>query len=782
MTEQTLNQDYRKFFIAIIGGVLSLLLSPLGIEFFINDIPINIPWTLVLPIMVALAYGWKYALVAGLSGGAFFPFLLWVNNGVANVGTSVIFLIFYILLGLAMEGRMFKMIKTYPFRVLASILFTVLCLYLFDGFIFNHLLGLNPPFWESEILLSLPQELLWGFAFKDSVNILMLTFASDTLLRLSFIRRILGLPLYPSMNDNLKIMIITLSTFLFVWLIFVGLGIALLEETNALQHAHLNLAFIVFIISGFFVSRILFYYNELHCETLNNLYTSEEKYRNIFDNVQDVFYQTSTQGIVLEISPSIKYFSDFDKREIIGHPVSDLYYHPDDRDKLINTIVQKGELRDYELKLKSKTGQMKYASINARLIFDQNGNPSHIDGAIRDITERKLLELDLIRTKERAEESDRLKSAFLANMSHEIRTPMNGILGFASLLKEPDLTGEEQQNYIRIIEKSGNRMLNIINDIVDISKIESGTMKVTMEESNINEQIEFVFNFFKPEAEAKGIIMSFSCTLPDKEAYLLTDREKLFAILTNLVKNAVKYTNNGSIELGYTLIPKAPGDSLQMLQFYVKDTGAGIPPNRQEAIFERFIQADIEDTKALQGAGLGLAISRSYVEMLGGRIWVMSKEGSGSTFNFTLPYVTKANNVTLDNNIHSSGTPNHLNNLKILVAEDDITSEMLISIILRKFCRDILIVRSGTEAIEACKQHPDIDLILMDIQMPVMGGLEATKQIRQFNQEVVIIAQTAYGLSGDREKSLAAGCNDYVSKPIDSAILVGLIRKHLEVI
>lgn len=781
MIVQTLNQAYRKIIIAIFGGALSLLLSPFGFEFVINDLPVNIPWTLVLPIMVALAYGWKYALVAGLSGGALFPFLLWANNGYANVGTSMIFLTFYTLLGLAMEGKILKIIISPFARILVTILFTVICLHLFDGFIFNQLLRLSPPFWESNALSSLPQELLWGFAFKDSVNILMLTFASETLLRLSFVRRILGLPLSPSMNANLKILIITLSTFLFVCLIFVGLGFVLFEWSNALQQVHLKLAFIVFIISGFIVSRILFYHNELRFETLKNLHASEEKYRNIFENVQDVFYQTNTQGIVLEISPSIKYYSDFDRSEIIGKPVSSLYFYPEDRDILIAKIIKKGELRDYELKLKSKFGQMKYTSINARLIFDQEGNPSHIDGAIRDITERKLLELDLIRTKEKAEESDRLKSAFLANMSHEIRTPMNGILGFASLLKEPDLTGEEQQTYIRIIEKSGNRMLNIINDIIDISKIESGNVKISMDESNINEQIDFVSNFLKPEAEVKGIRMSTSCSLPASEACIITDREKLFAILTNLVKNAVKYTGTGSIELGYTTIPCAKGHSLQMLQFFVKDTGAGIPKNRQAAIFERFIQADIEDTKALQGAGLGLAISRSYVEMLGGKIWVKSGEGLGSTFFFTLPYVQKAGNAEAKDNIQSSVSTKSLNKLKILVAEDDPTSQKLVSIILRKFCREILIVSSGIQAIEACQNHPDIDVILMDIQMPEMGGLDCTKKIRQFNPGVTIIAQTAFGLTSDRERAISAGCDDYISKPIDSTLLMGLIRKYLDV-
>lgn len=265
----------------------------------------------------------------------------------------------------------------------------------------------------------------------------------------------------------------------------------------------------------------------------------------------------------------------------------------------------------------------------------------HADGSISnfvivmdDVTEKKRMINELIIAKDRAEESERLKSAFLANMSHEIRTPMNGILGFAELLKEPDLTGEEQQQYIAIIEESGARMLNIINDIISISKIESGLMKVNIQPSNINDQIEFIYTFFKPEVERKGMTLSCTYTLPSEKSILLTDKEKVYAILINLVKNAIKYSEKGSIDFGYT----KKGD---FLEFYVKDTGMGIPKERQEAIFERFIQADITDQSALQGAGLGLSIAKAYIEMLGGDLWVESEVGKGSTFYFTLPYPTE---------------------------------------------------------------------------------------------------------------------------------------------
>jgi PAS domain S-box-containing protein len=381
----------------------------------------------------------------------------------------------------------------------------------------------------------------------------------------------------------------------------------------------------------------------------------------------------------------------------------------------------------------------------------------------------------LFEAKVKAPESDRLKSAFLANMSHEIRTPMNGILGFSELLKTPGLTGDEQQKYIRIIEKSGARMLNIINDIVDISKIEAGLMTLDVTESNINEQIEYIYFFFNPEVEAKGMKLSFNSALPAKEVTIITDREKLYAILTNLVKNAIKYTENGEIEIGCN-------KQHEYLEFYVKDTGIGIPKDRLAAIFERFVQADIEDRKARQGAGLGLTITKSYVEMLGGNIWVESEEGIGSTFYFTLPYNSALQEKIIIKNADVAASENHDNSavsgLKILIAEDDETSEMLLDIEVKPFCKEILKASTGVEAVEVCRNNSDIDLILMDIQMPKMDGCEASRKIRTFNKDVIIIAQTDYALAGDREKALEAGCNDYIAKPINKTAFLLLLKKY----
>ncbi len=388
---------------------------------------------------------------------------------------------------------------------------------------------------------------------------------------------------------------------------------------------------------------------------------------------------------------------------------------------------------------------------------------------------------DLYLAKEHAEQSDKLKSAFLANMSHEIRTPMNGILGFAGLLKEPGLTGEQQQQYIGIIEKSGARMLNIINAIIDISKIEAGLMNVKLSETNINEKLEFVHAFLKPLADKKGIRLLYKSGISDSEATIFTDKEKIVAILINLVNNAIKFTDIGTIQLGYNIersgMNKSTGPGV--MEFYVKDTGIGIPANRQKAIFDRFIQADITDIRAYGGAGLGLSISKAFVEMLGGKIRVESKDGEGSVFSFTIPYnPVPVKNGTSENSVPDINKIPKIKKLKFLIAEDDKTSEILTSIVIKNLSRDIIIVSTGTDAVEVCRRNPDIDIVLMDIQMPGISGYEATTQIRKFNKEIVIIALTAFGLSGDREKAIEAGCTDYMSKPIEINALRQLIQKH----
>ena len=381
---------------------------------------------------------------------------------------------------------------------------------------------------------------------------------------------------------------------------------------------------------------------------------------------------------------------------------------------------------------------------------------------------------ELLLAKEKAEESDMLKSAFLANMSHEIRTPMNGILGFVELLKEPKLSGAELKEYVGIIAESGKRMLNIINDIISISKVEAGHTELVFSETNINDQLRYIYTFFKPEAEVKELELYHKAGLTDSNAHIRTDREKIYAILTNLVKNAIKFTNRGFIELGYE---KKEG----FLEFFVRDTGVGIKPDQQQMIFERFRQASESLARHYEGAGLGLAISKAYVEMLGGTIRVESDLGKGSVFYFTIPYDPLAISGTIAN-VEEANKWEDLNidGLKILIVEDDPVSDLFLRKLIHPFAKEVLKVSTGSDAVEASRKNPGIDLILMDIQMPEMDGYEATRQIRTFNQDVIIIAQTALGLKGEKEHALDAGCNDYLPKPISVSDFTALIRKYFE--
>jgi CheY-like chemotaxis protein/anti-sigma regulatory factor (Ser/Thr protein kinase) len=297
-------------------------------------------------------------------------------------------------------------------------------------------------------------------------------------------------------------------------------------------------------------------------------------------------------------------------------------------------------------------------------------------------------------------------------------------------------------------------------------------MEVLISATNINEQIEYIYAFFKHEMERKGLQLLFKNGLPKNAAVIKTDKEKLYGILTNLVKNAIKFTEVGTIEFGYEYKDG-------FLEFYVKDSGIGIPKERQEAIFERFVQADIGDKRAYQGSGLGLSIAKAYVEMLCGKIWVESEEGRGSVFYFTIPYNTEPEIKNVIKKVApAEEQEKQIKDLKILIAEDDEQSEMLITITVKTFSKVILKARTGVEAVAACRNYHDIDLVIMDIAMPEMSGYEATRQIRKFNKDVIIIAQTAYAFVAEREKAIEAGCNDYIAKPFKQATLIALLKKY----
>lgn len=382
----------------------------------------------------------------------------------------------------------------------------------------------------------------------------------------------------------------------------------------------------------------------------------------------------------------------------------------------------------------------------------------------------KTAEAKILHALEKATESDKLKTAFLHNISHEIRTPMNGIMGFANLLNEPDLSGDAQKSYIDVIMTSGSRMLNTLNDLVDISMLETGQVDLKLISTNINYEIKLLYQFFIPEATKAGLTLSYNSELSEEDSLVITDRDKLYAILINLIKNAIKYSHEG--EIVYSC-KKIGGN----LEFKVSDTGIGIPKHRISAIFDRFVQADITDSKAYEGSGLGLSISQAYVSMLEGDINVISKEGVGSTFTFTIPYVPQQSEVYDDSAIKEEII---ITNRKILIAEDEIISDQYLSIILGEDKNTLFHAQNGYEAVEIFKNNRDIELILMDIRMPLKGGYEATKEIRKLSKDVIIIAQTAFARSGDQQKAIAAGCDDYITKPINADELKHKIINYLK--
>ncbi len=406
---------------------------------------------------------------------------------------------------------------------------------------------------------------------------------------------------------------------------------------------------------------------------------------------------------------------------------------------------------------------------------------------VMDITELHQIQNDLFNAKAQAEESDNLKTAFLNNISHEIRTPFNGLLGFLSLIQNNDITISERDEYISIINHSADRLMDTITDVVEISQIQAGQAKLNISETNIQELLRGLFIRFKPIAEMKGLKFKVKSHLSLQINNVLTDGIKLSTILSHLIGNAIKFTNSGSVELAFRLKEdhhqsvKGLPHPIE-LEFSVTDTGIGIPDEKHLKIFERFIQVDTSTTRKFEGTGLGLSIAKTYVEMLGGVIWLDSEIDKGTTFYFTLPCCCTDDEISISEIAAPAiETPSPKKGINVLVVEDDDASFVLLDIAVKLVAKEVLHAKTGIEAIEFCRNRPDIDLVLMDIKMPDMDGYEATRQIRQFSPNVIIIAQTAYALAGDHERALLAGCNSYISKPVKRVQLLELLQKYFKI-
>lgn len=370
---------------------------------------------------------------------------------------------------------------------------------------------------------------------------------------------------------------------------------------------------------------------------------------------------------------------------------------------------------------------------------------------------------------QKAKTSDQLKSAFLQNISHEIRTPLNGIVGFSGLLQRTDITEEERQEYIKLILGCSDQLLKIVNDVLDISMIETGNVKASSTAIDLNAVMDEIFIVTEPLME-DHIYFTVEKGLPDSRAIINVDEIKLRQILNNLLSNAIKFTHKGQIKFGYK-------HRHSNLEFFVKDTGIGIEPKLHKEIFDRFRQAEVELTRQYTGSGLGLSICKGNIELMNGRIWLESIPGEGSVFYFSIPYLPidpKELGNAPDKQKQITLPPK----LKILVAEDEDMNFQYLREILSG--EDVVLLRAvnGAEAVEYCENTHGIHLVLMDIKMPILNGFEATRRIRQFAPDLPIIAQTAFAMREEKQNAMDAGCTAHISKPYYKEQLLEVIEKY----
>lgn len=525
---------------------------------------------------------------------------------------------------------------------------------------------------------------------------------------------------------------------------------------------------------------------------------SEKEFTDMALNVQtDTFFlfEPATRKTV-RWNRAFTQISGYTDEEVAVLPAPESYYSDNDLKQIrafIKTVMNEGK-GIIELDFICKDGTKVPTEYQISVIYDQQRKPKYLISIGRNISERKKTEKalkeqneeyealneelrqtnsELLIAKEKAEESDHLKTEFLHNMSHEIRTPMNGILGFSEFLNMPDISQEKRKQYISIIQNCGQQLLKIIDDILEISRLETKQIKAQNKKICLNNLLVELFTIFDMKANENKIPLYLRKSLTDKESTILTDELKLTKILSNLLENSFKFTANGFIEFGYRL------KNEKELEIYVKDTGIGIKSEMHQLIFERFSQEEKELSKKTGGLGLGLSIAKENAELLGGNISLISKKGEGATFLITIPYNPVYKTDTTQKLMQNT-TEN--NQVRILLVEDVEVNILYIEEILKQIPDlnyTLFFAKNGLEAVEICRKNIDIDLVLMDIKMKQMNGYQATKEIRQMHPELPIIVQTAYSTIDAEIKAKEAGCSDFISKPIKQNKLQELIKKYL---
>ncbi|MCG8410740.1 MAG: PAS domain S-box protein [Bacteroidales bacterium] len=501
---------------------------------------------------------------------------------------------------------------------------------------------------------------------------------------------------------------------------------------------------------------------------------SEKKFRVAFKTSLDAITISEFKtGTYIEINAGFTRLTGYEEHEVLGKTSIELNLWKDDneRKRLINELKKNKRVFDFETQFQNKNGKTVTCITSANIIDIKGKN--HIISISRDISERKENELKLKQAIKQAEESDMLKSAFLANMSHEIRTPMNAILGFSQLLKEKKIEPKKQDKFLDIIVSRAKNLLQIINDIIDISKIEANQLHIDIHEFSLKKMLYEVYSFFEAEIFANGkknLKLKFNALLNNYTNFIKSDEVRLKQILTNLISNAIKFTEKGNVEFGYNLRGN-------YLEFFVRDTGLGISKDSQKYIFDRFRQADNSITREFGGTGLGLSISKQLVEKLGGKIWFNSQKEKGTEFYFTTPFVPVKK--LKQEEINKKEKLLDLDGITIMIVEDDLISITYLEELLMATNAKIIKANDGNIAIKKFKENPDIDIILMDVHLPYVSGNEATQIIKKIKKTVPIIMQSAYAMPNDKQESFKCGCDDYITKPVDARVLMFTLKKYL---
>lgn len=519
---------------------------------------------------------------------------------------------------------------------------------------------------------------------------------------------------------------------------------------------------------------------EARNRAIDDLANERSLLRSLIDATPDMIFVKSPNGKYVDCNKAFAEYLELNHDEIINKYDADLFnkelkniYISSDKEVIRNPR----KVFNIQNEITFPDGSVATMDTLKTVFYNKHNDVIGIIGISRDITGLKKIHKQLERAKIKAEESDMLKTAFLANMSHEIRTPMNAIIGFSSLLQEDNLTPDERHEYINQINTNGDSLLNLINDIIDISKIESGQLKVEIETVDICKILAELKQSSEENIARRGKSHDIKIHLEtpqNKLVWIDTDPFRFRQLCTNLIDNAIKFTNSGSITIGMRPILS---NTNQLIEFYVKDTGIGIPQSKQQTIFERFRQIEESYTRNYGGTGLGLAICQNIVALLGGDIGVRSEENMGSEFYFTLP--GNMPDLIIEQSISRKIiTPNnfyHWHNKTILVTEDVLSNFRFIEMALKKTAVKLIWATNGEEALHKFESIKNIDLILMDIQMPKMNGIEATQKIRMLSPSIPIIALSAYTQKEEHLKMIEAGCNDFLVKPIQLNALINCI-------